>query len=93
VAVFAPGGSSGLPAVQRSQNGDLIFDFLRRTAATAPEISYIPRVSTDLTVWQPVSLGGAAVTPAIPGWERVVLIVPGPAGGRFFGSVETTVAN
>jgi hypothetical protein len=89
VAVFAPGNTTGLPAVQRTQSGDLIFDYLRRTAASAPEITYIPRISTDLTVWQPVIPGGANVTPVQPGWERVTLTVPAPAGGRLFGRVET----
>lgn len=86
--VFPSNG--GLPAIKSAAGGGLTFDFLRRNAATTPGVSYTPRVSTDLTAWQPVSLAGATITAVLPGWERVTLTVPPPPGGRLYGSVEIT---
>jgi|GEM_PF-3716170 len=93
VTVFAPGEGSGLPAIQPGKNGAILFDFLRRTPTSAPEVSYIPRISTDLVVWQPVSLDGATITSVHPGWERVTLTIPALAGSRLFGRVEITHTN
>ncbi|MGV3661370.1 MAG: choice-of-anchor D domain-containing protein [Prosthecobacter sp.] len=78
--VLSPGvGIAGLPhgAVSRS-GGDAFFrlEFLRRTSGG---LLYTPQKSAALSGWSPVTTP-PVVTPAAPGWERVVIEEPVGSG-------------
>jgi hypothetical protein len=62
------GGSSGLPVLLR--DGGWRFDYVRRTAASGPGITYVAESSTNIVDWVPVT-GTLVVTGIDERWERV----------------------
>lgn len=90
----AEGGLSGLPRITRVESGGtykLRIEYIRRTALSAPGITYIPQFSTDLTDrvddWTPAT--GQEVTTLIDeNWERVVIEDTDGGALRRFGRIK-----
>ncbi len=87
VSTMTAAGTSGLPLIQRNGAGQLAFTYLRRKAATLPDVEYVPEISTDLSAWSSATLTGGSTTSINATWERVTGTAP--AGGtRQYGRVQ-----
>ena len=76
-------GTAGLPFITRDAPGRLFIEFVRRKAATNPDIVYIVETGEDLTNLQALGLSGASVVSLNAVWERVTVIDPVITPRRF----------
>ena len=84
VEVIDPSGSAGLPMASVDVGGALNVTYLRRTAASAPGITYSVEFSNNLTSWQPNPAATENVTAIDALFERVTVTDSVPAAaGRF----------
>lgn len=63
-------GTAGLPRTDIDAQGKMVFKFVRRKAATNPEVVYDVKASDNLTTWFPYS-GTPTVESLDSVWERV----------------------
>ncbi|WP_322284137.1 hypothetical protein [Prosthecobacter sp.] len=87
-------GTTGLPLITTTFPGGsprLRVEYIRRTAATAPQLDYTVEFTGNLTSWLPAT-GTENVTSIDANWERVVIEDTGAPGGsaRRFGRVVIT---
>lgn len=75
VTMTATTGLRGLPLVKVEPDGGderLTIEFVRRTAASGSELTYVHQFSDDLVTWETV--GTETVTAINPRWERVKVV-------------------
>jgi hypothetical protein len=84
-----PGGTAGLPAITMDAQQRLVFQFVRRKAATNPGIGYVVETSPNLSSWAALDLSGASVESIDGTWERITITDP-TAGAMRFGRVGVT---
>ena len=82
-SVMAPDGISGLPMIERTEEGRLSFTYVRRKASSSPGVSYQPQTSIDLSTWNPILFASSTVTSVDDEWERVTVVDPVSTDTRF----------
>ena len=87
ITTMTAAGTAGLPLIQRNGAGQLVFTYVRRKAATFPDIVYMPEVSTNLSAWTTAALTGGSTTSIDANWERVTGAAPA-ATTRQYGRVQ-----
>jgi hypothetical protein len=88
--VLPPNGTAGLPRLTVDATPRLVFQFVRRKAATHPGIGYVVQTSQDLSAWSALDLSAATVQSIDATWERVTVTDPISTAQRF-GRVRVSV--